>query len=397
MTTNVQLPDPLVPAEVDLRGYEWMPLFGDRLRNSETWILASAEGKVAAIHLWWNAFAHEAPAGSLPNNDRLLADAAGYGMAVAAWKAVKDEALRGWVLCADGRLYHPFLAELALDAWETRRSDIEKKQAERERKKAKRLAEKAALSGGQTPDVQRTDIERPPDNTPVSAGASAGIPPENALKGQESRGKERSTRVGKSSAGGLTRAPAQDGPPAADGDGARISAGIASVRRGIADAFERWWDLDDRPLSPADEELITDWLAAGTERGLAAEDAAGVVVEEIQRQFQRLSKRDGAEPPRSLRAQLDTDVRTALANATASPQRQVAAAPAEPLYGVNARATWAVWRTRLETFRDKRDARGKPVWMVTWGPKPFEDGCEAPPELVAEILGDEPTAGSAAA
>lgn len=114
------LPNPLVPADVDLRGYEFMPLFGDRLFGSETWISACAEARNAMLKLWWRSYAHELPAASLPNNDQLLSDYAGYGIALKAWKKIKSDAMRGFVLCGDGRLYHPFVAELAKEAWQMR-------------------------------------------------------------------------------------------------------------------------------------------------------------------------------------------------------------------------------------------------------------------------------------
>lgn len=111
---------PLVPAEVDLRGYEFMPLYGDRLLKSETWISGTAEAKVAALRLWWHAFAHEAPAGSLPNDDRFLAEYAGFGEQVKPWLKVKTQAMRNWAPCTDGRLYHPVLAEIVMEVWQLR-------------------------------------------------------------------------------------------------------------------------------------------------------------------------------------------------------------------------------------------------------------------------------------
>jgi len=122
MTTE----SPLTPADCDLRGMPYMPLFGDRLFGSATWIAASPEAKVAALRLWWRSFAHEVPAGSLPNDDQLLADYAGYGVAVKAWQKIKTQAMRGWVLCSDGRLYHRTVAEVALEAWEQRKRNREK-------------------------------------------------------------------------------------------------------------------------------------------------------------------------------------------------------------------------------------------------------------------------------
>lgn len=115
-------PAPLVGVEVDLRGYEFMPLYGDRLLKSETWISGSAEARVAALRLWWHAFAHEVPAGSLPDDDRLLADYAGYGVAVKAFIRIKPSAMKNWVACADGRLYHPVVAEIVVGCWNKRLS-----------------------------------------------------------------------------------------------------------------------------------------------------------------------------------------------------------------------------------------------------------------------------------
>lgn len=120
--------DPLTPSECDLRGMEWMPLYGDRLLSSETWLMASAEGRCAALQLWWAAW-KQCPAGSLADQDRVLAQLAGYGLGVKAWLAIKDEALRGWIKCVDGRLYHPVLCELALEAWDRRRKERARKEA----------------------------------------------------------------------------------------------------------------------------------------------------------------------------------------------------------------------------------------------------------------------------
>lgn len=161
-------PEPLVPPEVDLRDFDYIPLYGERVFNSDTWALCDADEKVAALRLWWRSW-HEEPAGSLPNNDRLLADRAGYGVAVRAFLAVKDNAMRGWIECADGRLYHPVVASIAIDVWQTKRKKKAENAADRERKKNKRLAGTVAQSDHCPPE----NHEIPPD-----------IRPENALKGK---------------------------------------------------------------------------------------------------------------------------------------------------------------------------------------------------------------------
>lgn len=104
---------PLVPAEVDLREFMFMPVDTQRLLKSDTWVLGTHEERCAAFTLWLESW-HQVPAGSLPDNDRMLAHLSQAG---ARWQRVKDHAMRGWVRCADGRLYHPVVAEKALEAW----------------------------------------------------------------------------------------------------------------------------------------------------------------------------------------------------------------------------------------------------------------------------------------
>ncbi len=144
-------PDPLVPPEVDLRGMEFMPLYGDRLIKSNTWIAASPEAKVAALRLWWHAFGHEVPAASLPDNEQLLADYAGYGVAIKVWAKIKPQAMRGWVLCNDGRWYHRMVAELALSAWERRVKEREKKRAWRDGRNRDKGGDGTGTSPGRPP------------------------------------------------------------------------------------------------------------------------------------------------------------------------------------------------------------------------------------------------------
>ena len=71
--------------------------------------------------LLWAASWHQVPAASLPNNDRTLAQLAGFGRYVEQWQAVRDDALRGFVECSDGRLYHRVVAEKAREAWEMKK------------------------------------------------------------------------------------------------------------------------------------------------------------------------------------------------------------------------------------------------------------------------------------
>ena len=110
------LPEPLVPADVDLRHFPYMKLDVVRLRDSTLAQSASGDGFRAAVLLWCAAW-HQVPAGSVPNDDRLLAHLAGYGRDLRGWRRVKDDALHGFVECSDGLLYHPVLADKAMESW----------------------------------------------------------------------------------------------------------------------------------------------------------------------------------------------------------------------------------------------------------------------------------------
>jgi len=114
------LPAPLVPAEVDLRGYDFMPFYGDALSRSEFSKTTNDMAWRFGVMLWWESWAKQVPAASLPDDDAILAQACGLGRDVKTWRKIKVLALHGFVKCSDGRLYHKFLAVAAVDAWEGR-------------------------------------------------------------------------------------------------------------------------------------------------------------------------------------------------------------------------------------------------------------------------------------
>jgi hypothetical protein len=121
-----ELPDPLVPADCDLRGLQWMPYYGAALAGSEFNAAVSDAGYRAAHNLWWACW-QQVPAASLPNDDIALARFADLGRDVKRWKKLKTEALHAFLLCSDGRLYHRFLAKLALETFRRRLTDRNRK------------------------------------------------------------------------------------------------------------------------------------------------------------------------------------------------------------------------------------------------------------------------------
>jgi len=103
---------PLVPREVDLSGLEYMPLMVGRVLDSDLFALSSGDEFKAAFALWCYAWRNRA---SIADDDLVLARHAKVNLAT--WAALKPMAVRGWILCDDGRLYHPTVAEAVLKAW----------------------------------------------------------------------------------------------------------------------------------------------------------------------------------------------------------------------------------------------------------------------------------------
>jgi len=114
--SNGAVPAPLTPIDCDLRDFAFMPLDVVRLRDSDLAVTAEADEFRCAVLLWCASW-HQVPAASLPDDDKILAQYAGYGRVVKEWMKVRAGALRGWVKCANGRLYHPVVAEKASEAW----------------------------------------------------------------------------------------------------------------------------------------------------------------------------------------------------------------------------------------------------------------------------------------
>lgn len=109
-----------------LSNHDWVPLYVNRLLTSDFVAYAVAEGRRGdigtALLLWAESFKQD-PAGTLPDDDVLLAQIARYGADVAAWRQVREGALHGWLTTVvegsgavrRARLGHPVIAEIASD------------------------------------------------------------------------------------------------------------------------------------------------------------------------------------------------------------------------------------------------------------------------------------------
>jgi hypothetical protein len=169
----------MVSPDCDLRDFAFMPLDVVRLRDSDIAALSSGDEFRCAVLLWCASW-HQLPAASLPDDDQILSQLAGFGRVVKEWKKVRNGALRGWVVCADGRLYHPVVAEKAREAWRAKLVQRWKTECARIKKANQRNGTSAAA-----PSIEEFLAEHekagqpkhaPEDNAGMSLGTNGTCP-----------------------------------------------------------------------------------------------------------------------------------------------------------------------------------------------------------------------------
>ena len=144
MTATTDLPAPLVPPDTTITGLTSFMLNVDRLFASELWAISTGEEFKAAVALWGRAW-QQIPAGSLPDDERLLAAFSGAGR---RWSKVRDVAMRGFVKCSDGRFYHRVLSEDVIRAAKAKREKLERTVRATEARKKKDGDDTNPPSGG---------------------------------------------------------------------------------------------------------------------------------------------------------------------------------------------------------------------------------------------------------
>lgn len=155
------LPEPLTPPYCDLRGSDWMPLHGHKLEGSDFDSLASDTEYRAAHRLWWAAWQAQVPAASLPDNDRILCNLAGFQRDPKGWEKVRAMVLHGFIKCSDGRLYHQFLAGAAIHSYELRLKASSKREQDRKRLQDWRDKQAKKSGGNDVGNTTRNDDETP--------------------------------------------------------------------------------------------------------------------------------------------------------------------------------------------------------------------------------------------
>lgn len=121
---------PPYPPDTKAKGWRF-ELDYERIEQSDTWALAPPEMRPWLLMTWMTAW-RQAPCGSLPASDELIA--ARIGMEIRQFKAHRDILLRGWWVAADGRMYHPVISEQVLRLAEARVREATRKQQWRDQK-----------------------------------------------------------------------------------------------------------------------------------------------------------------------------------------------------------------------------------------------------------------------
>lgn len=332
------LPEPMTPAECDLRDFQFMPIEVVRLFNSEFHARATDAEWRAAVTLWLKSW-HQMPAGSLPDDDVALCRLAELGRDHKAWKKLKRMALYGWSRCADGRLYHATVAEKVNEAWSRRQSDHSMKAKWREKKARQR--------GSVSQDVPRDKQQMSPGTNP---NVPRDVPRENALKG-EGEGKDRDREKESQQPSSLPAARPEPAPPA----------GQAALRKEeIYQARQRVEQVLNSPTC-LNLNRIDAWIEAGAD-----------LEKDIIPTLNRLKSKWSGTTLRYF----DNAVMQARDERITPPEpsQQRAQNPTEQ---APPRDPDAQWRGRLGVL-----AAGG-VWpRDIWGPAPGEPGCNVPSHLL---------------
>lgn len=160
---------------IDLRDFPFMPLHIARLQKSKAWLRCKRRPELAfyMLNLWMRAW-HEVPAGSIENDDDVLADAA--MCEPRRWAKIKDEVLLGWVDDGTtGRLIHPVVTELAEEAWTSKQKQRQRTEGARQaRLQTKSQSLSQPLSQGPPEQLTMSVTENATDIVTGSKGEGQG-------------------------------------------------------------------------------------------------------------------------------------------------------------------------------------------------------------------------------
>lgn len=133
--TDAPLPAPLTSPDCNLSDLPYMPFEVKNILSSDLALLTTGDEFKAAVLLRAASWTRT-PAASLPDEPRILAKLAGVDFC--DWDKVKDRALQGWKKCSDGLLYHPEVADRAMNALPDHQKFQEKRTSDAARKRRER-------------------------------------------------------------------------------------------------------------------------------------------------------------------------------------------------------------------------------------------------------------------
>lgn len=125
-------PEPLVPVGTVFKKLPRFMLDTDWILSCKLMVSGTAEEFRAQMALMSYAW-KQSPPGSLPNDDSELA----WMSRSKSWIKIRSAVLSEWVVCSDGRLYHPVLCEDANRAIKSLNSKLNMTKAARAAKLAK--------------------------------------------------------------------------------------------------------------------------------------------------------------------------------------------------------------------------------------------------------------------
>jgi len=131
-------PEPPYPADTKANGYK-PELDWQRVKSSKTWRLCPPDMHNNLLRLWLESW-NEVPCGSWENDDELIA--AAIELPARIFMAHRDQLMRGWRLHADGRYYHPVIADqvagMIASRYEANRANRERQARWRNKKREER-------------------------------------------------------------------------------------------------------------------------------------------------------------------------------------------------------------------------------------------------------------------
>ncbi len=157
----------------------------ERLKKSRSWLRCKRAPHLAyyMINLWTAAW-HEVPAGSLEDDEDILADRAGC-TSLKQWATVRDDVMHGWILCSDGRYYHPVVSEKAMEAWGKRQGWRDRTAKAREERARRRSESRNAAAQQRNENLDQKSEQPPPlENSTTSPEKSSVTDNVTAVKGE---------------------------------------------------------------------------------------------------------------------------------------------------------------------------------------------------------------------